>query len=730
MKTTVFAKIALSLLACSTMSLPSMGMEKPSITQKGPSFNDDMNLATAIHKDLFSYKEKSYLSKDFSYKYPTILDKIKAVNMYIKEEIEKRTKNNLTASIPQFMNCLVKIMIDNIGGWTKGTASYLEGETESQHLVLAHFVSDLMQKTGMSFDDKICSSYERTGYVTSVNVTCRAYLSKNLLSFKSIPQEDYRNLLNTMTEEFPNARSGEPKKTVIQASSPQSQNKMIAQQIYSEITALPLKSPEEYIKKLENIIKKKLSGKNADSITEVLIYLSESMMKNYDKIKNSCQVAQFSGACEDADTILLITFSLENAMRKIYYDKGYIKYTGEIFVTNPENLNKVSPELKNTIYALYKWASNEENINAYDNYKKNHIFSANAEGKKLLETIMSLSPSVNTSPILTQEALDEQDHDYRNFILDYAYNKKLFAYTSQGNVFQPTQNPKSDDYTISNFCYPPAINAESYKKSLPLYDSNAQHMPLPPGTYAKMIQCTAWIQTVFDGEKISRAQGIKIHVSAKPETALKIAKITLPILESLNIPYKVMYDLRQMRALFYLLQYERKDHLTGTKNQSTQAGKFIAIYPRNDEEAITVMKLLDEEFLKGELNPSDFEKLLGDTQIGNSGGIFARFGKFSATSHKGRHPMSITPIDPLGASIRPSMLEEQGFIYDPRTGMIDERKYPWPDYMNDRKLYAGNLFGDLTVKWTNPNNETQSITWETRPNCWAELDGGKCGGKK
>ena len=61
----------------------------------------------------------------------------------------------------------------------------------------------------------------------------------------------------------------------------------------------------------------------------------------------------------------------------------------------------------------------------------------------------------------------------------------------------------------------------------------------------------------------------------------------------------------------------------------TQIGKFIAIYPKNIEHLNEIVIELDEALLNIK-EPDEaaglFYTLVGDLQIGNSGGVFARYG--------------------------------------------------------------------------------------------------------
>ncbi len=269
-------------------------------------------------------------------------------------------------------------------------------------------------------------------------------------------------------------------------------------------------------------------------------------------------------------------------------------------------------------------------------------------------------------------------------------------------------------------------NPEAFRRQSDHFDQIKKHHRLPSGTYAITTDCPYWMQT--NPEKMvmpERSQGLKLHVSAKPQTALKIAKIALPILHEMGVDFNVMYDLRFMRDLYYLSHYRVKNYIIG-QGYSTQAGKFIAIFPQNLQQAQNIILAIESSFQSNQLNPNYFVRLKGDAQVGDTGGIFARYGKFKPTPYKGRQPANITSADPLNESILPELMHQQNFLYNPETGLVDERIYPWPDYMNNRILFNEPLFGALKVTWVNPNNLKHVVTWENRPNCWAELEGKLC----
>ena len=84
------------------------------------------------------------------------------------------------------------------------------------------------------------------------------------------------------------------------------------------------------------------------------------------------------------------------------------------------------------------------------------------------------------------------------------------------------------------------------------------------------------------------SEGWKIHISAQPSSALKIAKIAVPILQKHDIPFKICESLDALRVLNLTPIYPNLSE--------TQAGKFIAIYPETDDDSAKLVKELDEAF--------------------------------------------------------------------------------------------------------------------------------------
>lgn len=306
----------------------------------------------------------------------------------------------------------------------------------------------------------------------------------------------------------------------------------------------------------------------------------------------------------------------------------------------------------------------------------------------------------------------DEDTNFLNYMKENAgkYGLKV-ASVKEGNW-------QINSCVISGISIPDPI---LFRQDSKFFNPSEEHLDLPPGVYAYPQSCTPWLQNLSQSTQAARGQGFKIHVSAKPETAHMIAEIVLPLLIKMRVNFKAMYHLPYMRYIYYLSQYRHDSFLIGRNNQSTQAGKFIVIYPKDPAQTRQILQILDNAFKEHNLDPSYFEKVPGDAQVGKSGGLFVRYGQLSSKKYKGRK--GITPVDEFEASIRPDLLKEKGIEYNPNVGLADERIYPWPDFMNIRQFW-NNLqspFEGLDVFWVNPYNPEQVVTWENRPPTWKVL---------
>lgn len=115
-----------------------------------------------------------------------------------------------------------------------------------------------------------------------------------------------------------------------------------------------------------------------------------------------------------------------------------------------------------------------------------------------------------------------------------------------------------------------------------------------------------------------QTQGWKIHVSATPEGALKIASIVLPILTGLaKMQDSKVVEHKIVGSLAMLAEFQK---------DPTQRGKFITIYPRNDVEANQIAMALNQALR--DIDKGLFDQVPNEAQLGTSGGLSTRYGCF------------------------------------------------------------------------------------------------------
>jgi hypothetical protein len=247
----------------------------------------------------------------------------------------------------------------------------------------------------------------------------------------------------------------------------------------------------------------------------------------------------------------------------------------------------------------------------------------------------------------------------------------------------------------------------------------------------EVLKLTGWVQ--YSAIPSYPIEGWKFHISATSQSALKIARVILPVLKKWQINYKIAPS---------------SDFLA-TQLTGTQKGKFITIYPPENnlkEIAIDLNHALLSA-LKGKiLQRNDFESLTGDAMLGSTGGLYVRYGNLYGSKKKTVQIRSASRQLPLAEDIEinttrltlsePNDLEKKlvqkwvvknygllktcqefnGAQSNTRDLCIqDDRNVPWPNFMNDRSLWPSkHPFGKLELSWC-------GITWKDRPSSWKEL---------
>ena len=244
---------------------------------------------------------------------------------------------------------------------------------------------------------------------------------------------------------------------------------------------------------------------------------------------------------------------------------------------------------------------------------------------------------------------------------------------------------------------------------------------LPAGQYAQIVPFPQpWVSNMMETGIVSYnslGQGWKIHITAMPHSAQKIAELVLPHIkdfdqefgidktEAQEVGYKIITSIPHMRTIWYILKH--------VSEKESQAGKFIVIYPANTEHAYKLVKMIDEILMnakkQGILKDQDFQPLTGDAKVGLSGGVYVRYGPFTE-SHKLAYE-----VDPKEQKLQ----DKHGYTDSER----DDRSRPWPDFMNKGNKvwsHAPNPFREAPIEWSPPGGKSP-VTWDTRPLSWKDF---------
>ncbi|MDR1334229.1 MAG: hypothetical protein LBJ71_03360, partial [Holosporaceae bacterium] len=114
--------------------------------------------------------------------------------------------------------------------------------------------------------------------------------------------------------------------------------------------------------------------------------------------------------------------------------------------------------------------------------------------------------------------------------------------------------------------------------------------------------------------------GWKIHVSVTPNAGAQLLILIRGILKACDLTYKVSESARAIRGLSLSALFG---------GLSSQIGKTLVIYPKDDFEAAYLVALLDRVIsfgvFKGYLRLADFFTCTGDFQVGRSGAVSVRY---------------------------------------------------------------------------------------------------------
>ncbi len=171
----------------------------------------------------------------------------------------------------------------------------------------------------------------------------------------------------------------------------------------------------------------------------------------------------------------------------------------------------------------------------------------------------------------------------------------------------------------------------------------------------------SWINIAAPASQIPE-QGWKLHVSATPLSAPEVLRRVLPLLLEAGVEFKAAQTTRQLGLL--------NEGQPGTRSQ---VGKFITVYPRDDEQAVALARALDAATfgLDGPTIPSDRAVRPGSL-------VHYRYGGFRQR----------TAISPVGVVM--------AMLVDPNNRLVPDKREPWfsaPEWATDPFEQAG-----LTVR--------------------------------
>ena len=283
----------------------------------------------------------------------------------------------------------------------------------------------------------------------------------------------------------------------------------------------------------------------------------------------------------------------------------------------------------------------------------------------------------------------------------------------------------------TRFYADPAKELQNILKSNPEFQSDdSLAVILPPGRYAVCSE-PAYIGRKTKIEKFYALpkQGWKIHVSARSNFQKIAAQVMAVIEQDEAYPHlKIIPTLPRLRTAYYITGRLKGDGL------ETQVGKFIAIYPANKKHCAVLAESIDRQLMwaiRGKsINRDDFYPLMGDALVGESGGVFVRYGNigllrdelFIGDYCEAKFVKPVPPKKKKAISKIETGLIENSFIELTEEKVPDDRYHPWPDFMNKSSESwnkARDPFPGLNMRWISPHK--QIITWSNRPDFWSCL---------
>lgn len=236
-----------------------------------------------------------------------------------------------------------------------------------------------------------------------------------------------------------------------------------------------------------------------------------------------------------------------------------------------------------------------------------------------------------------------------------------------------------------------------------LDDSTSRWTIELPGD-AEAVEVGPWVHVRQEGSTRADA-GWKIHVSATPSTAPLCLSVVARICGRDRVDYKFVRSAQLLRET------------NGKHANRASAGKFIAIYPSDDAEAL---RLLDELAVALERLPGPY--ILNDIQWRPDSPVFARFGAFRKFVARSSEPpvMQVPLADGRWAEDRrvPYFSLPDGFEATPPfddhiASSRDASRIPSPPFVIDEALQFSN--GGGVYKGRLPDGRIVAVK-EARPN--------------
>ena len=169
-------------------------------------------------------------------------------------------------------------------------------------------------------------------------------------------------------------------------------------------------------------------------------------------------------------------------------------------------------------------------------------------------------------------------------------------------------------------------------------------------------------------------QGWKIYISASIENITIIKDKIVPSLDEAKTNYKII---KSYEAYLYLNSHDE------------EAGKYITIYPRDYNEAITISQNLNTLLCSLPTNP--FMKIPYCNCLGQSGGLWTRYGRFKYSHLMKDSQVLVVPKEDQFLNCPTTQDLRQKIIDNKSTFKLDDRTRAFPDFVGIDWLPFGEI---------------------------------------